>query len=229
MYRDKHTLFTFYPLNKKVRTSPNMYVTPGISPAVVAIASFCLVKAQIPWVWNGNNYGGSEVAPWGLNPSFFSSLLSQPNATGTYPISGPSVSSENTGGWQWQIAVRADIPINNTTSPQKVAYHGEAFTGVEITLQSPGNVSSEFQMCVMNWDLSFGSEDALYDDDGTCSSVLSDACRSDVASAVSENWDTRKCQCPDLRSISSCSPGPPFNSSCVAYRKQLSDSTLRNE
>ncbi|KAI0470801.1 hypothetical protein GGR56DRAFT_657714 [Xylariaceae sp. FL0804] len=182
--------------------------------------------------FNVDNFGGSKVAPWGLSYDQFSSLLSQPNATGRYDISGPDITAVApvskpgpVDGWYWEVSVKADIPINDTTYRDSSLPMDEYFTGAQVTLHAPSTADADvsWDMCVLNWQVDEDYSDELRKDDGSCSSVLSHSCIEGVKSAIAKSWSTSsglsRCTCPDLRTIKSCGKKPPltFSQACIDY------------
>ncbi|KAI1340848.1 hypothetical protein F5Y15DRAFT_414572 [Xylariaceae sp. FL0016] len=183
-----------------------------------------------------HNYGTRLSAPWGINNTLFTSIVGEnTNATGRYPLSTPDTStpysesgSNDTGlhGWAWDIQVSANVPVSDTQVPERFDTDALAsfFTGVEITLQAPSAaaVDSSWDVCIIEWQINSSNADDLREDDGTCSSVLSQECRDGMADAVAAAWQensdaVERCQCPDLRSIDACGspPAQAFNSQCT--------------
>ncbi|KAJ3466384.1 hypothetical protein MRS44_007042 [Fusarium solani] len=109
-----------------------------------------------------------------------------PNATGTYTfdtynVSGPFPPKETVGGWKATIAVAA-----NVTGDEDHNYPG---TSISITApedmklpvinNSRRSNESDWQVCVAFWTPKALDDDAIddgQDDDGSCSSFLSDDC-----------------------------------------------------
>lgn len=185
------------------------------------LASCNLGATQLLSPFSSEHYGNPKVGPWYLGNDLFATLLNgNPNATGYYPISGPDVtraatSSASVPGWAWDIKVKADIPIsyaNGTNYPESV--QSNVFTGSQITLHSPSNTSMDpsWEVCILRWGLGEQYSNELRQDDGSCSSVLDDACRNDIQKTVAKSWaaasDSNRCLCPDLSSISSCGSAP---------------------
>ncbi|RYP30528.1 hypothetical protein DL767_006205 [Monosporascus sp. MG133] len=179
--------------------------------------------------FGSDNYGDSSYGPWGLDNAVMTTFLERPNATGTYPLSGPETTSPASesgpvDGWAWDIRVRADIPISETNVTN---YHqdllSQYFTGSQIRLKSPSSegIDPSWLVCVIRWQVDDDYSEELRQDDGTCSSVLDESCRSDMADVVANTWADRsgtdRCRCPDLSSISSCGEPPAaFDQGCSA-------------
>ncbi|KAI0155100.1 hypothetical protein GGR57DRAFT_86889 [Xylariaceae sp. FL1272] len=176
------------------------YVLISVHPLVASSQS----------VFGADNFGYPQSGPWGLNNGVFSQLLSQPNATGDYPLSAPDVVQppgtsppDLVGGWNWIIRVRADMPVNRS------GYEGRYFVGSAITLQAPKDieVDEDWEVCIIIWSLGSGFSDKLRTDDGTCSSIWSDKCRRGIHDTVAKRWTSGlrpRCLCPDLKTISGC-------------------------
>jgi hypothetical protein len=165
----------------------------------------------------------SNVGPWNIPKSEFDSLLSDhSNASGNFPIAGPNISApssatSNIDGWSWSISVVADIPIKN--SILQIPQRGQFYTGGKLTFNGPPSllsssssstqnlsVSDEWQLCLYSWDVSIGGApypSNLRSDDGTCSSVLSSQCMTDIRNAAQSS--SGKCSCSVARSFPSCS------------------------
>ena len=75
-------------------------------------------------------------------------------------------------------------------------------------------------VCVIHWRLDYNSDELREgEDDGTCSSVLDESCRSEMADVVAETWTSRsgmdRCEWPDLIRGSSGDP-PAFRQGSTA-------------
>jgi hypothetical protein len=192
------------------------------------------------WDWTSGfrseDYGDSKEGPWGLDNRIFYNLVNDhPNATGIYPLTGAdttvspqSSSLATTDGWSWKIGVKADIPISITNASYLNASYkpdlvSDVFTGTQITLNAPPGAKTApgWRVCVFYWTVDDDYTDELREDDGTCSKVLSDGCRSDIYNAVATEWAVHTdsfCNCPDLTRIGSCgTPPASFHQGCVAY------------
>lgn len=179
---------------------------------------FCAVTrvvAQGPGFESGN-VGTDDYGPWDLTPSQFDSFLDHPNATTEYDLpQGKNISApyseKSIDGWTWSISVTADVPIENATDPN-AAY----FTGTRITINTPPSlpksnssrnlhVDKSWQTCIVKWRFGEGYNDKLREDDGSCSSVLSKNCVTDIEAAVLKDYNFRTgCKCPDVSKLSSC-------------------------
>lgn len=108
----------------------------------------------------------SNGRPWNIPASDFDSLLSSnPNATGTFPVTGPNISlpvsgSSNIYGWSWSISVVADIPIRNSSweIPERTqSYTGGSWLSTVPHLYSPSlrdlslMMIGEFVCIAGNW------------------------------------------------------------------------------
>ncbi|KAK8087572.1 hypothetical protein PG997_002533 [Apiospora hydei] len=190
--------------------------------------------------------GGGAVGPGGVNFTEFGRLLDeQPNATGIYPLSGPDLtgavgsqeiadgwSPELVDGWSWQIHVKADIPVNNSEAEAQ----GKYFTGTQVALHTPPfkeNVTDGWEVCVMTWETNRDYSDGLREDDGTCSSVLSEDCRKAITDSVSEAWKNssrwyKRCTCPSLDELDGCGD-PRRHSRRAAQPTVIYNATRINE
>ena len=183
-------------------------VAAGIGTTSVAAARFS-VKGSID-IFQGIGNNG----PWREPKSDFDNRLNTPNATGDFPIAGPNISapysaSSTINGWSWSIAVAADLPITNASiSAPKDG--DEFYTGGKLTFNAPPSllssssknlsVNEDWQVCLFRWELNSAAyPNKLRTDDGTCSSILTSQCISDIEKAGREN-----CLCPISRKISSC-------------------------
>ena len=176
-----------------------------------------------------DHYGDRIYGPWGFDVDVLTSFFDQPNATGNYPLAGPDWSSpapnDPVDGWAWNIRVKSDIPISKTNLTEhyeKANQMSDYFTASQITLQAPsGEVDPTWEVCIIRWymDENFAE---LREDDGTCSSVLEESCRSEMADAVSETWadndGASRCKCPDMGG-GSCGGPPAFSQGCTARRE----------
>jgi hypothetical protein len=181
------------------------------------------------------HFGTPTTGPFGVpNDEFVRLLSGDINATGVYPLSGPNItdpdaSTSAVDGWSWKIAVKADIPLTESATDYSIDKNTSYFTGSMITLEAPSSVvASYWDVCVIRWNFQSGYTDQLRQhsnqDDGTCSSVLNDSCRSDMSKAISSTWKNNtgngRCQCPELKTISSCGTPPlSFTQGCTASCK----------
>ncbi|KAI1267909.1 hypothetical protein F5Y18DRAFT_424211 [Xylariaceae sp. FL1019] len=186
------------------------------------------------------NFGYPQSGPWNLNYTVFAQLLSQPNATGDYPLLAPDVAQppstnppDLVGGWNWNIRVRADMPVNASGSPDGEDYEGEYYVGSAITLQAPEDIEVDegWDVCIISWRLGNGLSDKLRTDDGTCSSIWSDKCRRGIRDAVADRWTSGlrpRCLCPDFHAISGCGEEAQAALSGDSCESRTSNSTQIN-
>ncbi|KAF7538684.1 hypothetical protein G7054_g2692 [Neopestalotiopsis clavispora] len=202
---------------------------PPIKTTVVGIlacAHLCL--AEFVADDSSEHYGSDPPnAPLGITSDKWHELFAQGiNATGEYPLTAaPSTSNSSTDGdgWTWRIEVKADIDLQDASAwslddldDQELRY----VTGSQITLEAPQQgVDADWGVCLLQWHMPYDYSDGLRDhpdrDDGTCSSVLSDQCISDLQKGMSDTWLSLGCSCPDITTIDSCKPVPEsFSSGC---------------
>ncbi|KAH6624298.1 hypothetical protein B0J18DRAFT_174077 [Chaetomium sp. MPI-SDFR-AT-0129] len=171
------------------------------------------------------DYGGAGLpnGPWYIPVSTYNTLLDSPNATTQYSLKAPDITarfpaSNRFANWTLTVSVTADIPVSNINTSVR-EWHGwplnQSFTGsrVQLTLPTGGdddddNDEEEFEpdrsweVCVINWDVHLKQDQArLRGDDGTCYSVLSEQCISDMEKQAAS---LVRCTCPNLREIESC-------------------------
>ncbi|KAI0126718.1 hypothetical protein BJ170DRAFT_684298 [Xylariales sp. AK1849] len=163
--------------------------------------------------------GTDDKGPWNEPRAEFDTLLNSPNATGDFPIAGPNISapfssSSVIDGWSWSIAVVANLPIANS-STLAAEYGDKFYTGGKLTFNGPPSLRSsssqnltvddDWQICLFSWQLDGAAyPDELRVDDGTCSSVLSSQCISDIEKAATASHGAGRCECPLSRDIPSC-------------------------
>ena len=162
-----------------------------------------------------DNFGYGTYGPWSVPASEFDSFLDHGNATSNYPLEGRNISGPYPGvssidGWSWSISVAADIPIENSKSPNT-----SFFTGSRVNLNAPASlprlnssqaisVNKSWQMCVVIWHLGEAYNDKLREDDGSCSTIVSSECAKDIEDGVMKNYTSTNCLCPNVKSLSSC-------------------------
>ncbi|KAK6857398.1 hypothetical protein PG995_007585 [Apiospora arundinis] len=201
-----------------------MKITNLLSQCLMALGLQTVLAETSVAKWGD---GGGTVGPGGVNFIEFGRLLDeQPNATGIYPLSGPDLTGavgsqeiadgwppELIDGWSWQIHVKADIPVNNSEPWHRgEEAQGKYFTSTQVALHTPPfkkNVTDGWEVCVMTWETNRDYSDALREDDGTCSSVLSEDCRKAITDSVSEGWKKssswyNRCTCPSLDELDGC-------------------------
>ncbi|KAH6643481.1 hypothetical protein BKA67DRAFT_665287 [Truncatella angustata] len=159
-----------------------------------------------------------DEGPWKEPIEDFEARLDAPNATGNYRIAGPNISvpytDDNTlDGWSWSLAVTADLPIASELASK---YGSEKFyTGGKLTFNAPASllasstqyltVNDDWQICLFNWEISnVDYPDKLRTDDGSCSSVLTSECITDLQKAVATRSSPYQCNCPVTKDILSC-------------------------
>ncbi|KAJ4249163.1 hypothetical protein NW762_012498 [Fusarium torreyae] len=134
------------------------------------------------------------------------SWFKSPNATGSYSFDGYNVSSpfppnETLSGW------KATIAVANVTEDESRPY-----PGTNIAIRAPENVElpaksgrssneSDWHICVYFWQPLVLAGDALddgQDDDGSCTSFLSDECLSALKNISSSSfWNNKTLRCDD--------------------------------
>jgi hypothetical protein len=166
------------------------------------------------------SYGeGANFGPYGVALSKYNEILNAPNATSQYTISGPNISAPYPGsgpvdGWSLTVSVVADIAMSESNSSTAHWYPNQIFTGSRVVLQTPKGPSSaaheSWYLCVINWDIGLAKYPSkLREDDGSCSSVLSEQCIRDVEARALEEYrlgfnPITPCGCPMLSDIPSC-------------------------
>jgi hypothetical protein len=166
------------------------------------------------------SYGeGADFGPYGMALSRYNEILNAPNATGQYNIPGPDISAPYPGsgpadGWSLTVSVVADIAMSESNSTTVDPYPNQTFTGSRVVLQTPTGPSSvaheSWFLCVINWDIGLEKYPSkLREDDGSCSSVLSEQCIRDVEARTLEVYRQKfgpftPCGCPSLSEIPSC-------------------------
>lgn len=165
--------------------------------------------------------------PWGEPLTEFKSIINNPekqNATGNFAIAGPNISApasfstnndgsfsgfSNIDGWSWSVAIVADLPLTNASVARNKS---NFYTGGKLTFNAPSSLSpsssqdlsvdNDWQICVYTWSL-WGTAypNKLRSDDGSCTSVLSSQCVSDMEKAAAKSSD---CACPISRNMPSC-------------------------
>jgi len=185
------------------------------------------------WLGDAAQYG-----PFYMPIAEFREQMARPNATGRYPLpGGPDMSvpypSGRGGagfvaaadpGWSWTISVVADIEMPRSDVEDPV---NQTFTGAKLTLQAPTTravttdapgaaaaavvvVDDSWLLCIVQFDMDIYDIPARFrQDDGSCSSVLSQQCvraiEAETARLYTSSFDLRTpCHCPDLEKISAC-------------------------
>ncbi|KAF5020012.1 hypothetical protein F66182_7948 [Fusarium sp. NRRL 66182] len=176
----------------------SLFLASGFTLLNQATVAYCEVTGQtgIP--------SDTSVEEW---ESFFS----QPNATGSYAfdgynISGPYPPTGTLSGWE------ATIQIANVSGED-----GGSYLGTSIGIKAPRDLElptanssrsneSDWHICVAFWDpLDFkeGVVDDGQDDDGSCSSFLSEECIQAIQRRADQflRWDNRTQGCGDARTV----------------------------
>lgn len=212
---------------------------PGMSPpkSLVALFTgamlFSLVSAHS--VGFLDSYGeGAGFGPWGVPEETYNRLMDSPNATSEYPLPAPDTSSAYPAsgpadGWSLTVSVVADIAMTESDSSSADGHDHHTFTGSRVVLEAPTDVDESWFVCVIQWDLDLTNYPAkLREDDGSCSSLLSEQCIRDAEAHVIEGYQSRfgnlnPCSCPPLREIPSCegeqADAMTSEGSCAAKRK----------
>lgn len=213
----------------------NLSSKPHIPTVLRLLALIPSSLGEFPSDESSEHFGtGKPTGPLGFTIEKWTELLKADiNATGEYALGeAPNTSNASTGSggdWSWKIEVKADINLAESayaTSYDVTEDHPLYTTGSQITLQAPsGGVAPDWGVCVFSWVTEFDYSDELRDhpdrDDGTCSSVLSDQCISDLRQNVTDMWKTGLgCQCASIEKIDSCQPAPAsFTQGCQASCK----------
>ncbi|KAM0356031.1 hypothetical protein ACHAPU_000424 [Fusarium lateritium] len=149
------------------------------------------------------SYGGLGTAET-LDTEEWQSLFKNPNATGTYTFKGynvsePSPANKTVDGWSATIQV-----ANITDDPRG----GAPYPGIDISVKAPEGMelpalndsrsnSSNWHVCVSYWKpdrFGDGTTDDAQDDDGDCSSFMSEECTDALRNAAFEyRWDGEGC------------------------------------
>ncbi|KAI1132610.1 hypothetical protein F5Y10DRAFT_292986 [Nemania abortiva] len=184
-------------------------------------------SAKIP----GLLFATDAEGPWQEPRVQFNGFLADNvNITGNYSIPGPNTSApgqpishplgnsaSDIYGWSWTIAVAADIPLENSSRvPHDDGQGPFYYTGERVILNAPsslvnsgsGNlhVTDDWKLCLVRWELlNVSYPEKLRSDDGTCGSVLSPECISEMKTAVEESIHGTVCMCPRASTIQSCS------------------------
>lgn len=186
-----------------------------------------------------------DEGPWTEPIEDFEARLSTPDATGSYRIAGPNISAPHTDdnvaidGWSWSVVVTADLPIASELTSK---YGNDKFyTGGKLTFNAPTSllasstqnltVDDDWQICLYNWEITnVNYPNKLRTDDGSCSSLLTSECITDLQKAVETRNPPNQCRCPVTKDIPSCTTlgdaSVLWQSTCVA---RLFDSTRIRE
>ena len=194
----------------------------------------------------------NSKGPWGMSLTEFKSHFTglEHNASTYLRIDGPNVSYAYPGNPNWvdpwvlSVDVTADIPAANTSSDVSPADKSRFFTGSIVNFQVPTMISNisgnhsaippqypeytDWNLCLFTWNFSsvynISYPDKLREDDGNCTSIVSEQCVRDMENAVVQNYNAlqRQCQCPSVSKLSSCDQSSLFaRLGCVARSKLL--------
>ncbi|KAI0378508.1 hypothetical protein F5Y04DRAFT_146200 [Hypomontagnella monticulosa] len=125
--------------------------------------------------------------------------LAQPNATGTFPVTGFDISqkwpSQEVDGWTLSVNVSTDIPDSQTMNTNNAT--GKAFAGTSIFLKGPDTIQGTFtnQSAIdeTTWKVCVAvvpngpQEDLSTADNGTCG-FLSSQCITDLQKAYADKF-----------------------------------------
>ncbi|KAF4457601.1 hypothetical protein FALBO_15183 [Fusarium albosuccineum] len=149
--------------------------------------------------------GAGGIPSSNMSVEKWESYFKKPNATGTYTfdaynVSGPFPPKETLGGWE------ATIAVANVTGDEDGPY-----PGTSISIKAPEDVKlpalnssrsneSDWHVCVAFWSPDVLEDDALddgQDDDGSCSSFLSDDCIEAIKGQANGflYWDNEEKKC----------------------------------
>jgi hypothetical protein len=181
------------------------------------------------------NFGRSwtNLGPWYLNDTIFDVFLDHPNATTNVPLPGPNATNTSPTGagakedWSWSIAVTDDIPLANATRNLHTGFNytdderSKFFTGSRVRLHYPPILSApkngtlnrtydDWLLGIITWDYSkiynVSYPDKFRQDDGSCTSIVSEQCVRDIESYVLANYrpSTAQYHCPMVQDLPSC-------------------------
>jgi hypothetical protein len=161
-----------------------------------------MVLASLVVISNGNL--GIFTSPNKFSIEEWQSLFKNPNATGTYAFEGydvsePSPANKTVDGWTTTIRV-----ANITDDPDA----DQPYPGIDISVKAPDGMklpelnssqtnSSNWHVCMSFWTLGQMEDrttDDVQDDDGDCSSFLSEECIEALKDeAIGHSWNGRRC------------------------------------
>lgn len=219
--------------------------SPKSLASFVGVVSLSFASAQSSKL--SDSYGeGAGFGPWGVPDETYNQLMDSPNATSKYPLPAPDTSAPYPApgpvdGWSLAISVVADIAMAESDSSTAAPHGNHTFTGSRVLLQAPtesdSNVDESWSICVIHWDLDLENYPArLRDDDGSCSSVLSEQCIRDLEAGAIEEYRSGfgnpiPCGCPVISEISSCDGEQAevlmAGEGCSARRKSFITNTAR--
>ncbi|KAK7913779.1 hypothetical protein PG985_011482 [Apiospora marii] len=178
--------------------------------------AYCVLPLLVPCIYaTGNSEDNGNFGFWDIPEDQFQTSFNHPNATGA--VSLPS--NGGADGWSLSVQVAADVLI--AAGGMYGGEHGTFFTGSRVLLNAPigsagpgggRNDSSDdedaasWQTCTIFWDLVVADyPDELREDDGSCSSGLSNDCISAVERQIVHDSSPQSgCTCPQLDKIDSC-------------------------
>jgi hypothetical protein len=207
---------------------------------------------------NGGIWDENAKGPWNLNLTeyvgYVPSFSSLANATTYWELPGPNASYAYVGNvnpkdpWVLSIAVTADIPAINASADFGSIDNSKFFTGSIVEFQPPtitANLSenhsalppghleyTDWDLCLFTWDFSdiynISYPDKFRQDDGNCTSIVSEQCVRDMENAAIENYNQesrlgfRRCTCPSVSKLSSCDQSSHFAKiGCAARSESL--------
>jgi hypothetical protein len=159
--------------------------------------------------------GGLGDGPHSVPLARFNELMASPNLSSKYPIPAPdtslpypSTAPAISPGWTWGISVVADISITVTNSSTAWDLKNQTFTATKVVLEAPHEANTNttamdapWQLCVLSLAINTTSfPDRARQDDGTCSSILTERCRRGVETQAAQRYrssQSRQCNCPD--------------------------------
>lgn len=147
---------------------------------------------------------GIFTSPNKMSIEEWQSRFKNPNATGTYAFEGynvsePSPANKTVDGWTATIRV-----ANITDDPDA----DQPYPGIDISVKAPDGMklpelnssqtnSSNWHVCMSFWTISRMEDrttDDAQDDDGDCSSFLSEECIEALKDAgIGHSWNGRRC------------------------------------
>lgn len=113
------------------------------------------------------------------------------------------------------MSILTDIPMAEGRRSDIYEFPNKSFTATQLTLNAPTGPGVKFNdswlLCVIDWAMDLHSF-PFKNDDGTCSSVISNRCARALQSNVLEeymsstiSYANNACSCPPIEKISECS------------------------
>jgi hypothetical protein len=178
-------------------------------------------KPDDPDSWGAYGWPDLKLGPWAVPDVTFERLMEAPNATSEYPLQAPGISSPFPApgpidGWSLSLSVVADVPMSESNMSLALDHPNDTFTGSRLVLQTPTGpdsaVDKSWSVCVIHWWIDPKNHPAkLREDDGSCSSVLSEQCVRDLENSAREAYmyitgrgGGTQCPCPRPSDIPSC-------------------------